>query len=86
MAETKVEEELGNRVQPYYLLRFFIIIFIHSFISKENMGWSNTAVYIVKLYLLVQNAFKLINKIVKCIRTFINRRQKQTDSLWRRSL
>ena len=39
MAETKVEEELGNRVQPYYLLRFFIIIiFIHSFISKENMG------------------------------------------------
>ena len=35
MAETKVEEELGNRVQPYYLLRFFIIIFIHSFISKE---------------------------------------------------
>ena len=86
MAETKVEEELGNRVQPYYLLRFFIIIFIHSFISKENMGWSNTAVYIVKLYLLVQNAFKLINKIVKCIRTFINRRQKKTDSLWRRSL
>ena len=35
MAETKVEEELGNRVQPYYLLHFFIIIFIHSFISKE---------------------------------------------------
>ena len=86
MAETKVEEELGNRVQPYYLLRFFIIIFIHSFISKENMGWSNTAVYIVKPYVLVQNAFKLINKIVKCIRTFINRRQKKTDSLWRRSL
>ena len=35
------------------------------------MGRSNTAVYIVKPYVLVQNAFKLINKIVKCIRTFI---------------
>ena len=31
MAETKVEEELGNRVQPYYLLRFFNYYF-HPFI------------------------------------------------------
>ena len=82
MEETKVETGYNHII---YLL-FIYLFFIHSFISKENMDWSNTAVYIVKPYILVQNAFKLINKIVKCIRTFINRRQKRTDSLWRRSL
>ena len=89
MTETKVEEELGNRVKPYFLLCFLFIFFfssIHLFLKKIWGEAIQLAVYIVKPYILLQNAFKLINRIVMCIRTFISTRQKRTDSLWRKSL
>lgn len=90
MTETKVEEELGNRVKPIFLLCFSFYLFffssIHLFLKKIWAKAIQLAVYIVKPYILLQNAFKLINRIVMCIRTFISRRQKRTDSLWRKSL